>query len=273
MKRIGQLLAVALIAMSAGPAAAQDSSQDARTKEFAKLPDWSGLWLTEGDFSNIGGLPEAIVQARKEGKSPLHNPAMALFGFAAPWNEEGLRRQKTREGNGNRTADGWGFPLMMNAAAPIQFFITPDKVLIINGYRDVTDVRLNQDHPSEDDLWPTVWGDSVGHWEGDTLVIDTIEVKNPNIYFHGAPPLSDDAHYVQRIRMDRPGHLTDEITITDPATLTKPWVSHLSFVPAEGFGRMVYDNFDNDRTDSEGATIKPPQDELPTGADTESYHQ
>ena len=105
--------------------------------------------------------------------------------------------------------------MLMNADAPIQFFVTPDKVLILNAYRDVTDVRMAKAHPPEEDLWPTVWGDSIGHWEGDTLVVDTIAVKNPHEYFHGAPPLSEKAHYVQRIRMDKPGHLVDDITIED----------------------------------------------------------
>jgi hypothetical protein len=116
-----------------------------------------------------------------------------------------------------------------------------------------------------EDANPSHYGDSVGHWEGDTLVIDTVAVKNPNEYFHGAPPLSEKARYVQRIRMDRPGHLVDEITITDPVTLTEPWKAQLSFMPAEGFDRMVYDDYDNDRTDSEGGTIEPPKDEQAGG--------
>ena len=233
-----------------------------------------GLWIPLNDQTAISGIPLPFAHARDgSGKAPPVK-FVRLNGMGAPWNEEGKKREEgLRALGGNRTADGWGFPMIMNAAAPIQFFITPEKVMIINGYRDVTDVRIGEEHPPEEDLWPTVWGDSVGHWEGDTLVIDTIEVKNPNNYFHGAPPLSEKAHYVQRIRMTAPDRLEDDITITDPVTLSEPWVSHLTFEPAEGFERIVYDNFDNDRTDSEGGTIKPPQDELPEGADTESYRQ
>jgi hypothetical protein len=238
----GWLAAAALLALVTGPAAGQAP---------AKLPDWSGLWEPEGTNTAISGLSEAITEARAEGKAPapggFNRP---LFGFGAPWNEEGKRRQAARQGEtANCRALGWGFPMMMNADAPIQFFMTPGKVMVVNAYRDVTDVRMAKTHPSEDDLWPTVWGDSIGHWEGDTLVIDTIAVKNPHEYFHGAPPLSDKAHYVQRIRMDKPGHLIDDITIEDPTTLTKPWTAHLAFQPAEGFERMVYDNYDNDRTE------------------------
>jgi hypothetical protein len=249
------LAAAAALAIAAGPAAAQAP---------AKLPDWSGLRVPEGNDTAISGLPEATTEARAEGKTaPSGGFSRPLFGFGAPWNEEGKRRQAARQGEtANCRALGWGFPMMMNADAPIQFFMTPGKVMVVNAYRDVTDVRMAKTHPSEDDLWPTVWGDSIGHWEGDTLVIDTIAVKNPHDYFHGAPPLSDKAHYVQRIRMDKPHHLIDDITIEDPTTLTGPWKAHLAFMPAEGFERMVYDNYDNDRTEcGTDSGIAPPKDE------------
>jgi hypothetical protein len=259
MRTLPLLATVAVLAFAAIPAGAQRA-----VKIPARLPDWSGLWVPEGNDTAISGLPEAATEARAEGKTPppggFNRP---LFGFGAPWNEEGKRRQAARQGEtANCRAQGWGFPMLMNADAPIQFFVTRDKVMILNAYRDVTDVRMAAKHPSEDDLWPTVWGDSIGHWEGDTLVIDTIAVKNPHDYFHGAPPLSDKAQYVQRIRMDKPHHLIDDITIEDPTTLTGPWKAHLAFMPAEGFERMVYDNYDNDRTEcGTDSGIAPPKDE------------
>jgi hypothetical protein len=238
------MAATALLAFLSAPATAQQAVP-------ARLPDWSGLWVPEGNDTAISGLSEAVTEARVEHTTAAPGgAARPLFGFGAPWNDEGKRRQAARQGEtANCRAQGWGFPMMMNADAPIQFFVTRDKVMIVNAYRDVSDVRIAKEHPSQDDLWPTVWGDSIGHWEGDTLVIDTIAVKNPHEYFHGAPPLSEKAHYVQRIRLEKPGRLVDDITITDPVTLASPWKARLAFQPAEGFDRMVYDNYDNDRTE------------------------
>jgi len=250
------------------PAHAEDASPAARQAAFAKLPYWPGLWLTEHDESTIGGLSVAQIEARESGKAAEHNSALSLFGFAAPWNEEGKKRQAARmnQGNGNRTAEGWGYPMMMNAAAPLQFLITPEEVLMINAYRDVRHIRTDgSPHPGPDDIWPTVWGDSVGHWDGDTLVIDTIGVRNPNVYFHGGPPLSDDAHYVEKLHMVSPDRIEGEITITDPATLTGPWTVKLAWTRDDSFGRMIHDAFTNDRTDNENATIAPPADEQPGG--------
>jgi hypothetical protein len=109
----------------------------------------------------------------------------------------------------------------------------------------------------------TRWqGNSWGHWEGDTLVIETVQVKNPNEYFHGGPPFSEDARYIERIRLDGE-RLVDEITIEDPVTLSAPWKVHLTFIRDQGFDRMVQIDFDNDRTgyDNGVNTIEPPADE------------
>jgi len=255
-------MAVALLA--AGPAFAKDATTAARAKSFAKLPDWTGYWLTENDETSIGGLGERSVQAKTTGADTGPRAVMSLYGFAAPWNEEGKKRQAAARAVSARGAQGWGYPVMMNAAAPIQFIVTPEEVLIINAYRDVRHIYTDgRKLPSVEDSWPTVWGESVGHWEGDTLVVETFQVKNPNYYFHGSPPLSEQARYVERIR--RVGNrITDEFTITDPVTLTGPWKALVTYQPAEGFDRMISIEFDNDRTDYSGAGtggIKPPSDE------------
>jgi hypothetical protein len=260
VKLASALLSGAFLALAAAPALAQGADRETRLATFAALPDWEGQWLLENNTTNIGGIGEAGL-ARRQGDTNAPTVNNALFGFGAPWNEEGRKRQaEARAKSPGRKADGWGFPLMMNSAAPLQFVIAPEAVVVINAYRDLRIIRTDgKGHPPLDDLWPTTWGDSVGHWEGDTLVVDTIMVRNPNAYFHGAPPLSDDAHYAERIRMDEDGMLAVEMTITDPTTLSQPWTTKFRFQPAEGFDRMFYDSYDGDRTgfDGEMNTIEP----------------
>ena len=233
-------------------------------ERFQKLPFWGGLWISSDQKTTIGGINENFLAARENGQQ---RPAsiMPLAGFNAPWNEAGKARHAAAVKAGpGRKAMGWGFPMMMNSAAPIEFLITPEEVLIVNPYGDVRHIYTDgRKHPAADDLWPTAWGDSIGHWEGDTLVVDTISVTNPNVYFHGAPPLSDDAHYIERIRMTAPNRIESDITIEDPATLTQTWAVHLAYVPAEGMDRMVQMEFDNERTGFDGQynTIEPPKDE------------
>jgi hypothetical protein len=216
------------------------------------LPDWQGVWIAEGLAADISGFP------------PFDARPYKLLGMDFPWNEEGRARLQTlRSGQANRKADGWGFPLMMDSAAPFEFVITPQQTLIINVYRDVRHVYTDgRDHPAEEDRWPTTWGDSVGHWEGDTLVIDTVSVRNPNRYFFSSPPLSEEAHYVERLRMTGPDRIESVMSIEDPVTFERPFVVELAYVRTTGLDRLIHDAYDNDRSEVENGlfTIVPPKD-------------
>lgn len=247
--RIVAALAAACLALGTPPLAAQGAPEGARAAAFGELPYWPGYWVSEGQAgTTIGGIAPATLTAREGGTAPTV-PIMSLAGFGAPWSEEGRKRQADAARiRGGRKAMGWGYPLMMNSAAPLQFLITPEETLIINPYGDTRHVYTDgRAIPPAEDMWPTVWGTSVGRWEGDVLVIETVQVRDPNFYFHGAPSLSEEARYVERIYMEG-DRMIDEITITDPVTLTGPWTTRLTFVRDEAFDRMIHIDFDNDRT-------------------------
>ena len=247
--RSKQALAAVLLALAAAPVLAADDPENSRVEVFDELPYWPGYWVSAGQIgTTIGGIsPERGEEERVRAR------AMSLSGGNAPWNEAGqeayAEHRRTATG---RKANGWGYPVMMSAAAPLQFLITPEEVLIINPYNDVRHVYTDgRAMPADEDMWPTVWGTSVGHWEGDVLVIETRAVRTPSFYFHGGPPLSDEAVYEERIKLvgDR---LEGEITITDPATLSEPWTTHIAWLREEGFDRMVHIDYDNDRTGFDG---------------------
>jgi hypothetical protein len=257
-KGVAAVAAAAFLAI-AGPAPAQDvPTPEARTEAFAKLPYWPGYWVSEQyDGTTIRGT----APARPAGSPPLQR----LNGFNAPWNEEGKKRQaeaaRTRAG---RRADGWGYPMMMDSATPFQVMITPEETMIVNAYGEVRHIYTDgRPFPAEEDMWPTVWGTSIGHWEGGTLVIETVQVQMPYIFFHGGPTFSEEAHYYERIHLDG-DRLVSEFRIEDPVTLTGPWSATIGHVRDKGFDRMIQMDFSNDRTgiDANGVnTIEPPADE------------
>lgn len=250
---VAAALMAASIATVSTPATAQESrTPEARTQTFATLPYWPGYWVSEQQAgTTIGGIAPAILEARQKGTSLAG--FMTLNGGTAPWNDEGKRRfAAVRAAAPGRKAQGWGFPMMMDAATPLMFLITPEEVLIVNSYNETRHIYTDgRPMPPMDDLWPTVTGTSIGHWEGDTLVVETVMVKNPSEFFHGAPPLSEDARYIERIRLDGQ-RLVSDFTITDPTTLTAPWTTSVSWVRDEGFDRMVQIDWDNDRTSFDG---------------------
>jgi hypothetical protein len=78
-------------------------------------------------------------------------------------------------------------------------------------------------HPKEVD--PDLWyGDSIGHWEDDTLVVDRVSFKEQIWVDQAAHPHSDKLHVIERYRRPDLGHLEKEITVEDPGVLAKPWV-------------------------------------------------
>lgn len=262
MKRRGRLLGGVLLALallSTGPAVAQQQAPT-RAETFAKLAYWPGYWVSEG----AAGTPISGIALRAETEGTPRFDSVGIWADDIPWNDEGRRRvAEVMSTEGGRKGQGWGYPLMMSAATPIQFLITPEEVLIVNAYNETRHVYTDgRDHPPLDDLWPTVTGNSIGHWEGDTLVIETIMVTNPNEFFPGGPPLSEEARYVERIRLDG-DTLRSEMTIEDPVTLSAPWKTNLSWVRDQGFDRMIQVDWNNDRTGTDGGlnTIEPPADE------------
>lgn len=246
--------ALGLAVLTGSASAQQPENQQERVETFAELPYWPGYWVAEYTFgTTISGIPPALLEARETGDNSAFQNFMRLNGGSAPWNEEGQRRwEEVRSIAQGRKAAGWGFPMMMNAATPIMFVITPEHVVITNSYNETRHIYTDgRPMPDELDMWPTVYGTSVGRWEGDTLVVETRMVTKPSDYFHGAPPFSEEAVYEERLRM-KGDRLIADYTITDPVTLTAPFEVQVSWLRDEGFDRMIQIDWDNDRTSFDG---------------------
>jgi len=77
-------------------------------------------------------------------------------------------------------------------------------------------------HPKPEDLRPTYLGHSIGHWEGDTLVVDTVGF-NEKIWPMGSYPTTEKLHLTERFSRPTLGSLVYELTIDDPGAYTAPW--------------------------------------------------
>ena len=110
-----------------------------------------------------------------------------------------------------------------------QIVQTKDAVMIlVEMVHDVRVIRINGTHaPSSVREW---LGDSIGHWEGDTLVVDTTNFNDQTL-FNGASP---DLHVIERFKRVDAGTILYRVTIDDPATFTKPWTMEYPFVAARG---------------------------------------
>ena len=115
-----------------------------------------------------------------------------------------------------------GMPMMMGAIYPMEFLQTPGQITIIaEAYSEVRRIYLDEPQGKIGEVEPGYYGHSVGHWDGDTLVVDTIGIKE-TIRGYRSMPHSDRMRITERIRLVAPDVLHDQITLDDPVVLEKP---------------------------------------------------
>ncbi|MBV8842319.1 MAG: hypothetical protein JO307_05865 [Bryobacterales bacterium] len=211
------LICTLTLAISLAPfAAAQKPVRKAPTAAdwaaMAKLPDFTGVWETAP-----GGRGGAGRGAGKAGRGaapagPSLTPAYAAKAQAPPPRAEE-----------NETANCLppGMPAIMGQPYPIEILMTPGKVtIVIEAYTQVrhifTDGRALPEDPD-----PTFFGTSVGHWDGDTLVVETVGFAQVprGLSF----PYSDKMKIVERLKLADPDTLSIETTVVDPEALTQPY--------------------------------------------------
>ena len=124
----------------------------------------------------------------------------------------------------------YGMPRMMTVASyPVEILQTPGQITIVTeAFSEVRRVYLDRPQLPIDEVPPGYYGHSVGRWEGDTLVIDTVGIKESVPGYNGLPH-SSQMRIVERMRLVAPDVLHDQITIHDPVVLEKPFTYTLGY--------------------------------------------
>jgi len=234
----------------------------ARAQTVGGLPDWSGVWQMVG-----GTVFDRATQAGQGGA--LSHGVRERPPYNAEWEKRYQRNLKLRDEDHlpdpiNTCGTPAGFPRIFNVPDTLEFVVRPEQTWILteNGPNVVRFYTDGRQHPAPEDRWPTYTGDSVGHWEGDTLVVDTVSIRNSNYPEAGDTVLdrtglilSDAAHIVTRIRKTPDDMIEVRLTIEDPKALTMPWNVTKTFrrMPK---GTRVYDYAcaENNRNPVDAAT-------------------
>ena len=143
-----------------------------------------------------------------------------------PWAEKLYNERKTGALSGEEPDANClpqGVPKIDAAPAPWKVMEFPGVIVILyeafSGYRQIfTDGR-----PLPQDPNPTWFGYSVGKWDGDTLVVDSIGFNGRLWLDQLGHPSTDALHVIERYRRKDFGHMNIEVTIDDPKAYTKPW--------------------------------------------------
>jgi hypothetical protein len=206
-------IVVAFYALSvgaAGPAAAQTPAAKA-------LPDWSGVW------ENASGI-------RLDAPDGKPNPPPLNAEYGAKYKTALARAAAGNPINDPTASCIWpGVPRIVISPYPSEYIVQPGRVTIIYEYMSQVRRIYTDGRPHPDHLDPSYNGHSIGHWEGDTLVVDTVGLRADTMYGNSGLTHSDQLHLIERIRLSAPDILEDEVTAIDPKALTAPWVSKIRY--------------------------------------------
>ncbi len=182
------------------PAAAV--AQDKGYAALEKLPDWRGVWSPDW-----GGLFGPNTP-----KPPVLTPETKKMKDAYDAKKAQGENLQTRAANCIPS----GMPQIMRQPYPIEFAFTPGRVTILHEtYSQVRRVYTDG-RPLPEDPDPAFNGWSVGHWEGDTLVVDTIGLNPQTSLMEGIHP-TENTEIHERFHITAPDTMTVETEITDPA--------------------------------------------------------
>lgn len=198
----------------------------AQTSHEAALPDWSGVWsMTSNTSFDQATLKPPGANSNSPGTRefpPFNDAWEAKYEANLALKEEGRLPDPI-----STCGTPAGYPRMMNLPGASEFIVRPEQVWIVtedgpNIMRIYTDGR---EHPGPNDRWPTFSGESVGHWEGDTLVFETISLKGhgDTIIDRTGLTLSEQARIVTRMRKIEDDLIEVRFAIDDPEALSETW--------------------------------------------------
>lgn len=210
--------------------------------ELEQLPNWGGIW-----YPDWGAL-----FAGRDAAAPQLTPA-AQAKFDA-YNESIKANGPNQEAQAQCLPPG--VPGVMQQPYPIELLFTPGRVtLLTEAYEQVRRIYTDgRALPEEPDLFFN--GNSIGHWEGDTLVVESVGFHLSTNIAAGIGH-SEQMRIDERIYLESPELLIDEMTITDPETLTEPFVVRIAFKPDNDYPMREYVCAENNRLQSgeHGANI------------------
>jgi hypothetical protein len=122
-----------------------------------------------------------------------------------------------------------GLPRMYLQPFPMEIVQVPGRVIMFFEFSHYVRQIYTDGRKHNLDLGPTWLGDSIGHWEGDTLVVDTIGFNDKTWLDRAGHPHSDQLHLTERFHRVDPNTMQDELTIDDAKAYTKTWGSTLTF--------------------------------------------
>jgi hypothetical protein len=220
MKRLVVLLFIAL----ATAVSAQSPSKSATIPRTGDgKPDFSGMWDNPKPVSGPRGPATVFDRSRfppfKQGGEPFYEP----------------RTGDPRHDEPRAFCMPSGFPSAFLGPYPVQLIQNARTLVMVTEFMRVTRIIPLDGRPHQADIEPTYYGDPVGKWEGDTLVIDTTHFKRwslDDFYYTNSKEYrmhSDAFHTIERLTRVDANTIKYDFTVDDPKIFTRPWTENWEF--------------------------------------------
>ncbi|MFT3905146.1 MAG: hypothetical protein QM718_02405 [Steroidobacteraceae bacterium] len=184
----------------------------------AKLPDWSGVWARKEGLEHPD--PTKVLPFLKAEDAADFQKQIDARSFRVPWS----------------SCDPPAFPAMMTETPlGFEFLFTAGRVTLLTADNQVRRIYTDGRGHTKD-AEPSYFGDSIGHWEGQTLVVDTVALRDDNQIVIGLDAGADTLHVVERI------HLVDADTLQDDLTISGLPMLKSDFVRSQQYKRQAARN-------------------------------
>jgi hypothetical protein len=206
--------------------------------KWDKLPDWSGVYTRDAG-GHIFAFDESAPPGQVRGYPDV--TASLTPKYLAAWQKKIVDIKAGREWDRLSWCLPAGFPRWLAEPWMREFVVTPNETWM--SHEQVNETRRiltdGRGHVPDDKSIPLWLGDSIGFWDGDTLVVHTNHVKAGQ-YQRGNPDYSFKTSTVERIKKTSDDVIEDRITVYDPDSLTKPFHAIFHYKKLKGDFRVNY---------------------------------
>ncbi len=242
-----------LVAQQGGPGAAKGKGPGAFKGKGKGKAFGDGYQPPEGPAPKTSwGVPDLNGVWQRPYTPDMERPT----GGKLPYTEWGQKQWDTydpqHDGDYTGACLPFGHMRAMNSPDPIQIMLTPDHMAFLyeqNSWFKVFPIDGRAHDPKK---VPTWFGDSIGHWDGDTMVVDTTNFNGLTRLDTNGHPHSNKLHLTETFKRTDAGHIAYEVTVDDPMTYTKPWKNTRTFTLRTDWGIQEYSCEENNKGLIEG---------------------
>ena len=234
-----RMLSLGLLASLAGMVPAPQGMAASAPPDFSPSAETAWVGIGIGAFAPVPGSPQPVVQDPAHryvpNNTPGEQPTQRISDIGNPnlkqWAKEVMKKDNDEVLAGKfaftarAACQPGGVPgfLVLLAPGALTIVQSPSKVtMIVDGNAETRHIRLNAPHAAN--ARPSWYGDSVGHYEGDTLVVDTIGLNDKTFLDNYRTPHSEKLHVTERYRVVDDGKALEvNLTVDDPGAFNAPW--------------------------------------------------